>query len=82
MILTGEKEPIHISPSQIKQHKPRTKAGAKTGSKKSSNKKGNVWSSDEDDDHSDKENQSQDSQPMRVAEQTPVRSSRSRRAKK
>ena len=75
MILTGEKEPIHISPSQIKQHKPRTKAGLKRGS----GKKANVWSSDEDDDPSDKENQ--DSQPKRVAEPTPSRSSRSRRAK-
>ena len=79
MILTGEKEPIHISPSQIKQHKPRTKAGLKTGSKKGSGKKANVWSSDEDDDPSDKENQ--DSQPKRVSEPTPSRSSRSRRAK-
>ena len=80
MILTGEKEPIHISPSQIKQHKPRTKAGAKTGSKKGSTKKGNVWSSDEDeDDPSDKENQN--SQPKRVVEPTPTRSSRSKRAR-
>ena len=80
MILTGEKEPIHISPSQIKQHKPRTKAGAKTGSKKGSSKKGNVWSSDEDE-PSDKENQDSqnDSQPKRIVETT--RSSRSRRAR-